>query len=324
MTDEVKDSTVTTSAETVSVPVEAPVVVDDKATAAPEAPVAETTVVTEPVPTKRKAGRPRKDAAKAALVAAPKAEKPAPAAPAPVQKAKPAPKTTKAPEASVSPKPVAAAKPVKAKPVKSPAIKTPVAKAPVVKATRPVTVKTATAKPAAIKPVAAKSAPVRTSVKPAAAAAPAPRKELFIMANTTEFTDKLQTTFKDAAEKAKAAFEKSQGAFGEAGEFAKGNVEALVESGKILASGLQELGKGYVSEGKASFETMSADIKELASAKSPTEFFEKQSALLRKQFDAVVATSSKNSEAFLKLANEAFQPISTRVSLAVEKVKKAA
>jgi phasin family protein len=69
-----------------------------------------------------------------------------------------------------------------------------------------------------------------------------------------------------------------------------------------------------VSEGKASFETMSADIKELASAKSPTEFFEKQSALLRKQFDAVVATSSKNSEAFLKLANEAFQPISTRVS----------
>jgi hypothetical protein len=92
-----------------------------------------------------------------------------------------------------------------------------------------------------------------------------PRKELFIMATTTEFTDKLQTTFKDAAEKAKAAFEKSQGAFGEAGEFAKGNVEALVESSKILASGLQELGKGYVSEGKASFETMSAEIKELAS-----------------------------------------------------------
>lgn len=319
MTDEVKDSPVTAPAETVSVPVETPVGEDGKATAVPEAPVAETTVVTEPVPAKRKAGRPRKDVAKAAPVAAPQAEKPAPAAPAPVQKAKPAPKVTKAPKASVTPKPVApkpaaVAKPVKAKPVKTP----------VVKATRPVTVKTATAKPAAIKPVAAKSAPARTSVKPAAAPAPAPRKELFIMATTTEFTDKLQTTFKDAAEKAKAAFEKSQGAFGEAGEFAKGNVEALVESSKILASGLQELGKGYVSEGKASFETMSADIKDLASAKSPTEFFEKQSALLRKQFDAVVATSSKNSEAFLKLANEAFQPISTRVSLAVDKLKKAA
>ncbi len=306
MTDEVKDSTVTTTAETVSVPVETPVVEGGKATAAPEAPVAETTAVTEPAPAKRKAGRPRKEAAKAAPVAVPVAAKPAPAAPAPIQKAKSAPKVIKVPKASVTPKPVAAGK---AKPVKTPAVKAP----------KPVVVK-----PAAIKPVAAKPAPVRTSVKPAAAAAPASRKELFIMTATTEFTDKLQTTFKDATEKAKAAFEKSQGAFGEAGEFAKGNVEALVESGKILASGLQELGKGYVSEGKASFETISADIKELASAKSPTEFFEKQSALLRKQFDAVVATSSKNSEAFLKLANEAFQPISTRVSLAVDKLKKAA
>ena len=58
--------------------------------------------------------------------------------------------------------------------------------------------------------------------------------------------------------------------------------------------------------------------------KSPTEFLEKQSALLRKHFDAAVATSSKNSEAFLKLASEAFQPISNRGSLAVEKIKHAA
>ena len=49
-----------------------------------------------------------------------------------------------------------------------------------------------------------------------------------------------------------------------------------------------------------------------------------QSALLRKNFDAAVAASSKNSEAMLKLVNEAFQPISTRVSLAVEKIKTAA
>ena len=150
------------------------------------------------------------------------------------------------------------------------------------------------------------------------AKAPTSIKELFAMAKTTtDFTDKMQNAFKDAQEKAKTAF-------GDAGSFTKGNVEAMVESSKILAAGLQDMTKGYVAETKTSFETMTADVKDLASVKSPTEFFEKQSALLRKNFDAAVAASSKNSEAMLKLVNEAFQPISTRVSLAVEKIKHAA
>lgn len=164
-------------------------------------------------------------------------------------------------------------------------------------------------------------APAMESVKPAAASqkteSPAPRKEPFTMNTATEFTEKFQSSFKDASEKAKAAF-------GDMGTFAKGNVEAMVESSKILATGLQEMGKGYVAESKSAMETLTAELKELTTVKSPTEFFEKQSALLRKQFDAAVATSSKNSEAMLKLATEAFQPISTRVSLAVEKMKQAA
>lgn len=143
-------------------------------------------------------------------------------------------------------------------------------------------------------------------------------------ATTTEFTDKFQAAIKDATEKAKAAFEKSQASFGDVTAFAKGNVEAIVESSKILATGLQEIGKGYVTESKSAVETLTTEIKDLTTVKSPTEFFEKQSALLRKHFDAAVAASSKNSEAFLKLAGDAFQPISNRVSLAVEKIKQAA
>ena len=41
---------------------------------------------------------------------------------------------------------------------------------------------------------------------------------------------------------------------------------------KILAAGLQGLGKGYVAEGKAAVETVTADVKELATVKSPTDF----------------------------------------------------
>ena len=144
------------------------------------------------------------------------------------------------------------------------------------------------------------------------------------MTKTTAMTDTVQAAMKDAASKAKTTFEKGQAAMGDMGTFAKGNVEAVVESGKILASGIQGMSQGYMTDTKSAVETMTAEIKDLAAVKSPAEFFEKQSAMMRKQFDAAVAASSKNSEAMLKLASEAFQPISNRVSIAVDKIKRAA
>ena len=164
---------------------------------------------------------------------------------------------------------------------------------------KPGPAKTATAEPAptkapaskvaAAKPVAAKPLKTKTVPKPAAPK-PASIKDTKIMATTnTEITTKIQDAVKDAAAKAKTYAEKSQAGLGEVGAFAKGNVEAMVQSTKILASGMQEMGKGYVAEAKTAFETMTADAKDLASAKSPTEFFEKQSAMLKKNFDAAVA-----------------------------------
>ena len=139
-----------------------------------------------------------------------------------------------------------------------------------------------------------------------------------------DFTAKVKDAMTDAQDRAKAAFEKSTALFSEAGEFTKGNVEAVVESGKILAAGLQGMGKDYVTETKSVFETMTADVKELAAVKSPADFFKLQGEILRRNFDAVVASGSKTSEAVVKLTNESFAPISNRVSIAIEKVKKAA
>jgi phasin family protein len=277
--------------------------------ALPEPMVGETATVADPTPVKRKAGRPRKDAAK------PEAMATLANAPAAVL-----PETSPA-TLPVTKKPVAKARPGR------PAKAAPVAKS--AKVAKPTQKPVPVTKAPAPKVVRVKPLPIRTPVKPAPVNIPvAPAsvfpKDLFTMTATTDITDKLQTAVKDATEKAKAAFEKSQAAFGDVGEFTKGNVEAVVASSKIFATGLQEMGKSYVSESKGAFETMSAELKDLTTVKSPTEFFEKQSALMRKHFDAAVAASSKNSEAMLKLASEAFQPISTRVSLAVEKVKQAA
>ncbi|WP_395328265.1 phasin family protein [Novosphingobium sp. BL-8H] len=139
-------------------------------------------------------------------------------------------------------------------------------------------------------------------------------------ANFSAFQDAVT----DAQAKAKAAFEKSSGLFGELGDFTKGNVEAVVESGKILAEGLQGIGSELVAEGRTSFATMTGDIKELAAVKSPTDFFKLQGDILRKNFDTAVAYGSKNSETMLKLFSDVAAPISGRVSIAMEKARHAA
>jgi phasin family protein len=222
-------------------------------------------------------------------------------------------KTPEAKPAAVEAKPVAAKVAKKAA-----AKKASVAKAAVIKPA---------AKKVAVKKTVSKTATPKNLTKAAAKNAPASFKDT-IMAKTQnlteDFTAKIQDAVADAQDRAKAAFEKGNEFASDGAEFAKGNVEALVESTKILAAGLQDMGKAYVTEGKSAIETMTADVKELAAVKSPADFFKLQGEILRRNFDAAVAAGSKNSEKVVKLANEAFAPIQDRVSLAIEKVKKAA
>jgi phasin family protein len=191
-------------------------------------------------------------------------------------------------------------------------------------------------KPASKKPVARVSRKLSKprrlpAPKPKAAAASAPRFTLIelkekIMANakTTDFAKPFADAVSDAQSKAKAAYDKSAALAAEVTEFAKGNVEAVVESTKVYAAGVQSLSKSYVEEAKSAYETLTADIKEFASVKSPAELFQLQGKLARRNFDAMVAYSSRHTDAVTKLANETFAPISGRVSLAAEKISQAA
>ena len=124
--------------------------------------------------------------------------------------------------------------------------------------------------------------------------------------------------------KLKAAYDKGSAYVAEATEFNKANVEALVESGKVLAGAAQEMGREAVEDTKTVFETLTADAKKMAAVKSPTELVQLQGELARRNFDAAVSFGSKNTEALVKLYNEAFAPISSRASVAAEKIRKAA
>ena len=185
--------------------------------------------------------------------------------------------------------------------------------------------KAAAAKP---KPMPTRAAPAKAPARPIKTPIPEPKQvsqtKEPAMAQQADFTNTVTDAVAEFQTRAKAAYDKSAAVAGEATEFAKGNVEALVEAGKIYSENLQNLGKVYAEDAKAAFETLTADLKEFAAVKTPTELFQLQSRLMRRNFDSLVAFGSKSSEAAVKIANETLAPISSRVSLAAEKFSKAA
>ncbi|ATY33667.1 phasin [Sphingomonas psychrotolerans] len=153
------------------------------------------------------------------------------------------------------------------------------------------------------------------------AAAPIVKETSTMATNFENNTVKAQALFADWNDRTKTAVEKSTKLVEEANEFAKGNLEAVVESSRIAAKGLETLGQDAAEYGRKSFENATAALKTLATVKSPADFFKLQSDFVRGAFDAYVAEASKNTEAVLKLAGDAAQPISGRFAVAAEKVK---
>jgi phasin family protein len=193
------------------------------------------------------------------------------------------------------------------------------------------------------KPAAPKTAPATPTVAAAKKVTkPAEKAEKLVTrivsVNETPLSDgvsKMTDTVKEAQakatdfladirEKATEAAAKGQKFAANANEFNKANIEAMVEAGKIVAKGAQELGQTNMGYAKKNFEELQAAVKEVTAVKSPTDFVKLQSELARKGFDTAVAQGSKNTEALVKLANDMFQPISNRFAVAADYFKKAA
>ncbi len=132
--------------------------------------------------------------------------------------------------------------------------------------------------------------------------------------------DKYQQFVAEAGERSQQFAAKSQKAAEELTDLAKANVEAIVEAGKIAATGAKALGQDVIASGREGIEQASDAVKTLAEAKSPTEFFQIQSDLARASFDRFVAETSKLTERVVKLAGEAVEPLQTRASLNAERI----
>lgn len=128
-----------------------------------------------------------------------------------------------------------------------------------------------------------------------------------------------QNLFNEANERSQEFVKRGQKVAEELADLARANVEAVVEAGRVASEGARSIGQDVVAKQRDSFEQAADAIRSLAEAKSPTEYLQLQSDFARASFDRAVAESSKFTESLVKLAGEAFQPLSNRASANAER-----
>ena len=129
--------------------------------------------------------------------------------------------------------------------------------------------------------------------------------------------------FENTQEKVKEGMEKAMKTAEELMAFSQGNLEAMVRSGQIWASGMQDLGKQMAATAQASFEETMSTFKALTSAKSLKDAFDLQATLARTTLEKTLAESGKLTDASMKLTEQTLAPLTARVTLAMEKFAKA-
>ena len=200
-------------------------------------------------------------------------------------------------------------------------------------AQRPVARKSVARKSVARKSVARKSVARKTkangprNARKSVRKVAAPHKRIETMTNNNFFAGldnvpafaPFQSLFTQFGERSQDAVKRSHKVAGELADLTRANVEALVESGRLAAEGARAIGQDVVAKSRENVEQAADVIRTFAEAKSPTEYLQLQSDFARASFDRFVSESSKLTESMVKLAGEAFQPLSNRATANAER-----
>lgn len=138
---------------------------------------------------------------------------------------------------------------------------------------------------------------------------------------TSQAAEQLRTAAAQTSEQSKAALERGARVAEEMADLTRGNIEALVASSKTAAKYVETLTQGAADYNRRSFEQASATLRSFAEVKSPTDMFRVQSDFARSAFDQLVAESARVSETMVKMTGDVVEPITSRYSVAAERLK---
>lgn len=128
------------------------------------------------------------------------------------------------------------------------------------------------------------------------------------------FTNEAKRSMEENVERMSKGFE-------DVTQFGQDNVEAMVASSKVVAKAAEDMNAEVMAYSKKAYEDAMAASKELSSAKSVTEYFEKNTTFAKASFESFVAQATRMNEMYSVAAKEAFAPFNARFTAAAEMVK---
>jgi phasin family protein len=134
-------------------------------------------------------------------------------------------------------------------------------------------------------------------------------------------TVQAQAAFEQATTRTREAMDRGAKSLEEVAEFARGNVDAMVQAGKAAAKGFETIAQGAADFSRKSLEEGTVAVRTLTAAKTPNEFFAASNDFAKSQFDNLVAEMSRVTETSLKVMGEVFEPLSNRAALAADRIK---
>ncbi|QIL01921.1 phasin family protein [Sphingomonas sinipercae] len=138
--------------------------------------------------------------------------------------------------------------------------------------------------------------------------------------NAFPMVNGFEELFSDAAGRTENVATRSRKAVEDLTEITRGNVEAIVEAGRIATAGAQSISQRVIAKNRDSLDRASETVRSLTSARTPADLLQAQAEFLRGSFDRFVAESSELTESMVKLAGEAIQPISNRATVNAERL----
>ena len=105
--------------------------------------------------------------------------------------------------------------------------------------------------------------------------------------------------------------------------FGQANVDAMVKSSQILATGVQDLTKQFATAAQASIEEVMANFRAISTVKSVKEAIELQTNLARSAVEKSLAQTGQVADQSFKLAEQALAPIAGRLAIASDTFKAA-
>ncbi|MEM8570262.1 MAG: TIGR01841 family phasin [Pseudomonadota bacterium] len=136
-----------------------------------------------------------------------------------------------------------------------------------------------------------------------------------------EATAKVESLVADTQKNMTEQFEKLSKSFESFTAFGQENMDAVVKSSEIAAKAAEGIGSELSAYSKKSFEDGVAAAQDLASAKTMTELFEKQTAFAQSAFEGFVSQATKMNEIYVAAAKDISAPLGARVTAATEAVK---